>query len=29
LATENAAQQLADQLRSSEQLTTFVVRLDD
>ncbi len=27
--TENAAQQLADQLRSSEQLTTFVVRLDD
>jgi rare lipoprotein A len=27
--TENAAQQIADQLRSSEQLTTFVVRLDD
>jgi rare lipoprotein A len=27
--SENAAQQLADQLRSSEQLTTFVVRLDD
>jgi rare lipoprotein A len=27
--SENAAQQLADQLRSGEQLTTFVVRLDD
>ncbi|HUJ81359.1 MAG TPA: septal ring lytic transglycosylase RlpA family protein [Candidatus Acidoferrales bacterium] len=27
--TENAARQLADQLRSNEQLTTFVVRLDD
>jgi len=29
LPTENAARQLADQLRSNEQLTTFVVRLDD
>jgi rare lipoprotein A len=29
LPTENAAQQLADQLRLAEQLTTFVVRLDD
>jgi cell division septation protein DedD len=29
LPTEAAAQQLADQLRASEQLTTFVVRLDD
>jgi len=27
--SESAAQQLADQLRSGEQLTTFVVRLDD
>ena len=27
--TESAAQQLADQLHSGEQLTTFVVRLDD
>jgi rare lipoprotein A len=29
LPTEAAAQQLADQLRANEQLTTFVVRLDD
>jgi rare lipoprotein A len=29
LPSENAAQQLADQLRSGEQLTTFVVRLDE
>ena len=29
LPSENAAQQLAEQLHSSEQLTTFVVRLDD
>ena len=29
LPSEDAAQHLADQLRSSEQLTTFVVRLDD
>jgi len=29
LPTENAARQLADQLRANEQFTTFVVRLDD
>jgi len=29
LPTESAAQRLADQLRANEQLTTFVVRLDD
>ncbi|HTR47679.1 MAG TPA: septal ring lytic transglycosylase RlpA family protein [Verrucomicrobiae bacterium] len=29
MTTEGAAQQLASQLRSNEQLTTFVVRLDD
>ena len=29
LPTEAGAQQLADQLRANEQLTTFVVRLDD
>jgi peptidoglycan lytic transglycosylase len=29
LPSENAAQQLADQLHSAEQLTTFVVRLDE
>jgi rare lipoprotein A len=29
LPTEAAARQLADQLRANEQLTTFVVRLDD
>ena len=29
LPSEDAAQKLADQLHSSEQLTTFVVRLDD
>jgi len=29
LPSEDAARQLADQLRANEQLTTFVVRLDD
>ena len=29
IPTESAAEQLANQLRSSEQLTTFVVRLDN
>jgi hypothetical protein len=29
LPTQTAAQQLADQLHANDQLTTFVVRLDD
>ena len=29
IASEDAAQKLADQLHTSEQMTTFVVRLDD
>jgi len=29
LPTEDAARQLADQLRANEQFTTFVVRLDN
>jgi rare lipoprotein A len=29
VASENAAQQLADRLKTDEQLTTFVVRLDE